>query len=378
MTNRTAYGSAAARWLALPAMLAAMACSSSSDDEEAKTKKIERVPTGGVFAPDSLEDTVDALVDELEQTEEQEFLISVVPKGLDAFFEPITIGANRAIAELGLTGLVEAPSSTEDAEEDERQQRKLLKGRLDDGYQGIGVAPFGDTVAETIDAFVDAGATVVTFDADLPETQRQLYIGTNNAEAGKTGGETLVSLITETEGTVIVLGHKGWPSGEERTMGAINVLEDAGYVVEYYEMGWAETEVATAEEEVPALIEAADPPLVGMMGVFNNSFRAAEQAQIAGFEAGDIPIVAFDFEPETLDLMDAGYIQATHAQRQYYQGYMVPYAIYAIHTLGLKKTKNILGDGMISNDEFDTGMDVVMADQLDDFNAFLDSLGIGG
>jgi ribose transport system substrate-binding protein len=361
------------------AAVAGTACGSSSSEDEAAKKQIDRVDIGNSpFNPDDLDAIVDDMVEELQQTEEQEFLISVVPKGLDQYFEPIVVGANRAIAELGLSGAVEAPSSTDDADLDEEQQRELLEGRLEDGYQGIGVAPFGETITDVINDFVDADVPVVTFDSDLPDSDRQLYMGTNNGEAGKTGGETLVELLTESEGSVVVLGHEGWPAGAERTHGAIDAIEDAGYETIFYELGWAEDEVALGAEEVPALMEDADPPVVGMIGVFSNAFRAAEYAEALDYEPGELQIVAFDFEPETLSYMEDGYIQATHAQRQYYMGYMLPYVVYSIHALGLKATKNLLDDRMIDSSSFDTGIDVVEADQLDDFNNFLDSLGIGG
>jgi len=69
-------------------------------------------------------------------------------------------------------------------------------------------------------------------------------------------------------------------------------------------------------------------------------------------------------------------IQATHVQRQYYMGYLVPYAIYSIKTLGMERTVELLGDRMISAAVFDTGVDVVAASDVDDYNNFLDDLGI--
>jgi ribose transport system substrate-binding protein len=76
--------------------------------------------------------------------------------------------------------------------------------------------------------------------------------------------------------------------------------------------------------------------------------------------------------------MESGYIQATHAQRQYYMGYLLPYAMYSIRVLGFEATTDILSDHMVGEGRFDTGIDVVMADQVDEFGDFLDSLGIGG
>ena len=89
-------------------------------------------------------------------------------------------------------------------------------------------------------------------------------------------------------------------------------------------------------------------------------------------------IVGFDFEPETLTYMQSGLIKATHAQRQYYMGYMVPYVLYSLKVLGPSRTLDILAPEMVDEQRFNAGIDVVRADQVDEYNSFLDSLGIGG
>jgi ribose transport system substrate-binding protein len=76
--------------------------------------------------------------------------------------------------------------------------------------------------------------------------------------------------------------------------------------------------------------------------------------------------------------MQQGFIQVTHAQRQYYMGYLSPYVLYGINVLGMKKTKEILEPHMADNVRFNLGLDVVKADKLDDYYSYLDSLGIGG
>jgi ribose transport system substrate-binding protein len=92
----------------------------------------------------------------------------------------------------------------------------------------------------------------------------------------------------------------------------------------------------------------------------------------------DVTIVGFDFEPETLTYMQSGLIKATHAQRQYYFGYMVPYVLYSMKTVGVDRTLEILSPSMVDESRFNAGIDVVRSDQVEDYNSFLDSLGIGG
>ena len=224
------------------------------------------------------------------------------------------------------------------------------------------------------------GVVVVTFDGDVPDSDRLLYVGTNNREAGYTAGQTLAALIPESEGTVYCLGTTSvdWVDGFARTSGAAEALEEAGYTAIMDDVGWGGEGVQDDIDMLVDAVENADPPLVGIIGMFSNSHRGAEAAVEAGLEPGDIKIVGFDFDATTLEFMDQGYMQATHAQRQYYMGYLLPYVLYSIDVLGLEPTKKLLVDHMVDGSRFDTGIDVVLAEDLDEFNSFLDSLGIGG
>jgi len=125
-------------------------------------------------------------------------------------------------------------------------------------------------------------------------------------------------------------------------------------------------------------LQTLDPPVVGMLSMFSPTYRCARAVEAAEMTGDDVTVVGFDFEPETLSYMQSGFIKATHAQRQYYFGYMVPYVLYSMKVLGASKTMDILGSQMVDESRFNAGIDVVKADQVDDYNAFLDSLGIGG
>ncbi len=353
----------------------------SDDGESTQNKKIDRVEVEeSPFKPTEVESTIEGLIDSLQKTEADTFKMSVVTKPFGGYWEPVKTGANRAMAELDLTGQVEAPTDEADPDETTLKQIAIVEKRHDEGYGGVGLAPMRDSLSDAIDALVDDGAPVVTFDSDAAGSKRQLYIGTNNAEAGKSAGATLANLIDASEGSVIVLGYddEDWPDGYARSMGAKETLEDAGFTVTVHRIGWTEDEVEHDMEVLPGLVADADPPTVGIVGMFSNAYRGAQIVEDLGYEPGEIKIAAFDFEPDTLSYMESGYIQATHVQRQYYMGYLVPYAIYSIRVLGLDATIDALADQMIDMERFDTGVDVVKADQVDDYNDFLDTLGIGG
>jgi ribose transport system substrate-binding protein len=359
--------------------LAALACGST--DEATPKKQITRVEIpDSAFKPVELESTIDTLVHEIGKTDPKPLQLGVVLKELTGYWEPVKVGANRAFGELGVSGVVLAP--TEDTEEAQRnRQVEILQERADSGYDGLGLAPLADILQPEIDRFADAGTPVVTIDSDLPGSKRTLYIGTINYEAGHTAGSTLSKMVGTGAGSVIILGHDDeptWPDGYNRTMGAKDVLEAAGYTVTVRKTNWATEGEAEDVDYMTDALETLDPPVVGMLSMFSPTFRCARAAEAAGLTGDDVTIVGFDFEPETLSYMQSGLIKATHVQRQYYFGYLVPYVLYSMKVLGAQRTLDILAPEMVDESRFNAGIDVVRADQVDEYNSFLDSLGIGG
>jgi len=359
--------------------LALSACGSS--DDAAPKKVVTRVETpDSEFKPVELEDTVNTLVSEISKTSSKDLQLGVMLKSLTGYWEPVKLGANRAIGELGVSGVVLAPADGTE-EEARNAQLQMLKDREAEGYAGLGLAPLADNVLDEIDLFQDAGTPVVTIDSDLPTSKRQLYIGTINYEAGHTAAETLTKMLPKDGGTVIVLGHlveADWPDGYNRTQGAKDVLEAAGYTVTIFKTNWDEDGETANIDEMTEALQNADPPAVGMLSMFSPTFRCAHAAENAGLTGDDISIVGFDFEPETLSYMQSGMIKATHAQRQYYFGYMAPYVLYSMNVLGVDKTMDILSPQLVDEKRFNAGIDVVRNDQVEEYNDYLDSLGIGG
>ena len=354
--------------------------SACSGGDEAGKKAVKRNATAqSEFQPSDLEKTVDTLVKKIGETAPVDLQIAVVLKQLNNYYLPIQTGASRAMSELNLAGQVVAPQSSAGTEAVD-EQNAIMNDQLASGYNALAVAPFEIGNLPPIDAAADTDVPVVTIDSDLATSKRDLYIGTMNSEAGKTAGSTLASLLAgQSSGTVILLGHddEGWPDGFDRTMGAKGVLEAAGFTVTVRKTDWSETGEAADIEFLTAAITDADPPVIGMMGMFSDAYRCAMAAEAVGKTGDDIAIAAFDFEPKTVEYMRSGFIKATHAQRQYYMGYMTPYVLYGFKALGKDATKAILAPQMVDGFRFNTGLDVIPAAKLDGYYSYLDGLGIG-
>ncbi|WP_437615705.1 substrate-binding domain-containing protein [Sorangium sp. So ce834] len=365
-------------WAAFGLMLAAAACGSSdARDEGTEGDTITRaeIPDNEFF-PVELESRIDSLVAELNKTSLEPMQMVVLLKNLSDFFEPISVGANRAIGELEAIGNVLGPTDQSDDDPTTTQdlQNQQIQQAVADGAKGIGVSPFGDVNKATINEAADAGIHVVTFDSDLVDSKRSLYVGSLGYSAGKTAASTLLGMLPEPPGTVLIQGITGkdWPDAFDRTQAAQDVFGKAGYTFTVTQAAFVGDENADVDQ-MKAVLQAADPPIVGMLGLFNISYRLVMAADAAGIE--DVPIVAFDYDPKTVDYMREGRIRATHTQRQYYQGYLVPYILYGIDTIGLDATKQILAPLVDDKGRVNIGIDVVLSEKIDAYNDFLNTIG---
>ncbi|WP_437752218.1 substrate-binding domain-containing protein [Sorangium sp. So ce1389] len=363
---------------ALGIVLMTAACGSDSAPEAGQeAAPIKRAPTiENEFTPVELEAMIDDLVAEINKGSIKPMQMSMLLKTLEAFFAPIAMGANRAMGELGVTGsVVGSAGPTNDQAAKMEYQNGQIEQAVMEGAEGIGISPFGDGNAAAIDEAIANGAFVVTLDSDVKVSKRSLYVGTINTPAGEKAAKTLLPMLPEGPGTVIIHGSTDptWLDGLQRTEGAQRALEEAGYKTVVRSVTWSREGEAADVEAMKTEIEAADPPAVGLLGLFDVAYWCSLAAEAAGRQ--DLPIVAFDFNPKTVDHMREGRIKATHVQRQYYEGYVVPYILYGIKSIGLEATKAILDPQLVDDARFNLGLDVVPGEKVDEYIEFLDSIG---
>lgn len=368
------------------ALLGSVSACGNDNPANAQKKTVTRdIIEDSPFKAPELEATINKLVAAIDDTAPAEVQLEINIKALTGYWEPVVVGANRAMGELKIDVAVEAPDTTSlgdnpSSDQVTQVQAQMMKDARGNGVVGFGVSAITDVLADEINAAVAAGLPVVTIDSDLATSNRDLYIGTMNAEAGKTAGNSLKALLPAAPGTVIILGYEleNWPDGYDRTMATKAALEAAGYATNVRRTLWTETGEAEDVQFMADTIATADPPVVGMIGMFSNAYRCAMAAEAAGKTGNDIAIAAFDFDAKTVDYMRSGLIKVTHAQRQYYMGYLTPYILYGMNVLGKDATKSLLSSQMVDGYRFNAGLDVVQADQLDQYYSFLNKLGISG
>ncbi|WP_437838293.1 sugar ABC transporter substrate-binding protein [Sorangium sp. So ce1153] len=366
-------------WAAAIGLMLMTAACGASDTEPARTATpIKRTPLAqNEFIPVEIEATIDKLVAEINKSPIQTMQMAVLLKSLNDFFAPVATGANRAMGELGVSGRVTgnvlgSTNTSGDQEQLMELQTEQIEETVAEGAEGIAVTPFGEGNAAALDKAIAKGIPVVTLDTDLAKSKRSIYVGILSTSAGATAGDTLLAKLPGGPGTVLIHGwaDPSWMDGVNRTQGAAGVFKKAGYDVIVHQSIYDDE--ARDVETMKGEIEAADPPVVGLIGMFSDSYRCVLAADAAG--APNLPIVTFDFAPQTADYMRQKRIIATHVQRQYYEGYLGPYIVYGIKSVGLDATKKILAPQLEDN-QFDLGVDVVPGDKVDAYIDFLDDIG---
>ncbi|WP_437570119.1 substrate-binding domain-containing protein [Sorangium sp. So ce542] len=364
---------------AIGLVLTTAACGASDTDAASAAAPIKRIPLPpNEFIPEKIEATIDELVAEINKSSVQSMQIAVLLKSLHDFFAPIATGANRAMGELGVSGratgnVLGSTDASPDQEQLTEFQTEQIRRALAEGVEGISITPFGEGNAAALAEATANGIPVVTLDTDLAASNRSIHVVIRSYSAGKAAGDTLLPMLPEGPGTVLIHGWADpvWLDGVHRTDGARDAFKKAGYDVIVHQSIYDDE--ARDVEAMRGEIEDADPPVVGLIGMFSDSYRCVLAADAAG--ATGLPIVAFDFAPQTADYMRQGRIRATHVQRQYYEGYLGPYIVYGIKSIGLDAVTEILAPQLVEGGLFDLGVGVVPSDKVDAYNDFLGEIG---
>ena len=117
---------------------------------------------------------------------------ALVPKSIGhPYWEGVRAGMNAAAKRRGVEAVFQGPP-----EASIEEQLKVIEGLIAEGYDGIGISPNDpDAVKEVIRRAMSKGIAVVTFDSDAPESERLLYIGTDNREGGRVGAKAMIKIL---------------------------------------------------------------------------------------------------------------------------------------------------------------------------------------
>jgi len=219
-----------------------------------------------------------------------------------------------------------------------------------------------DALKPSIDAAIDNGIPLVTFDADSPLSKRYSFLGTGNYFAGVIAGRYIGSLVPSGKAAVITNPEQN--NLQQRVQGFTDTLaaEFPGVVTgpEFIVNNQNTSELAASG--LAALLQA-DPDI---KGVFSSNAQAAIGAAAALREAGlsaDVQHIGFDFDEGTLDLIDNGELGATLAQGTWQMGFWGMLNVYMVRNSMIKSVSDWQAAGISPlPPNVDTGVVVINKD----------------
>jgi len=251
-----------------------------------------------------------------------EMRFALVPKSVGhPYWEGVREGMEAAAKRLHVKALFHGPP-----EASVEEQLKIIEDLMTQGYDGIGISPNDpNAVKEIIKRAMAKGIAIVTFDSDSPDSDRLLYIGTDNREAGRVAGRQMIRLLgakkkgeaTEELLVQIIGGQPGAWNLNERTEGFKQAVAGTNIALcdLVYNYENPDTSLQAAENAIHA-----HPKLRGFF--CSNAFGGPGAAlaikgaiQRGKLEPHQIRVVAFDTTDDILNYIEQGIIDCTLAQQ---------------------------------------------------------------
>ena len=169
-----------------------------------------------------------------------------------------------------------------------------------------------------IDKAVAQGIPVICVDADVPNSKRVLYIGTDNFKAGRESLRRMAALVPG-RGNIVVITIPGQRNLDDRVAGVADALKNFP-AVKLTKILDDQGDARRAFDQVSELIQKKEKVDGIICLEATGGSGAAEALQRLEMD-GKLPIVAFDNDPETLDWIEKGAITATITQKPYVMSY---------------------------------------------------------
>ena len=200
------------------------------------------------------------------------------------------------------------------------------KEELDAFQKAVAAHPAGILISVTspelltpaINAAVSEGIPVICIDADAPDSHRILFVGTDSFRAGQESGKRMADIL-KGQGQVVIITVPGQLNMDERVRGVnealkkypgikvIQTIDDKG-------------DPRNANDGISALL-AKKTKFDGVICLEASGGSGTAEAFHRTDMTGKIAIVSFDKDPETLDAVEKGWINATIVQKPYIMAY---------------------------------------------------------
>lgn len=232
------------------------------------------------------------------------------------YWQSAAEGFNNAAAQYQVTAKVVGPDGY-DAQAELTELNKAVAAKP----AGILISVADAAVLQPgIDAAVAAGVPVITVDSDDAASKRLYFIGTNNLVAGRMGGKRLAEKLPA-KANLIVFTLTGQPNTDDRLAGVKDALS-ARPDVHIVDVIDVKGDARTAFDKAQDLLGLTGPKKIDGFVCLDSASGKMVSDAIARAQDKNRVLVAWDVNPDTLNGIKAGTIDATIAQKPYTMGYV--------------------------------------------------------
>ena len=197
-------------------------------------------------------------------------------------------------------------------------QKRVLDDLNSTGVDGIAVSPVDPTNQTEYINELAKKTLVITQDSDAPKSDRAVYVGTNNVDAGKQAGKLIKEALPNGGKIVLFVGKSDAQNAKERADGIREALK--GSNVEILDTRTDDT------DQTRAKANAADtlvkyPDVAAMVGLWSYNGPAILNAVKEAGKVGKVQIICFDEDDATLAGVKEGAIFGTVVQQPFEFGY---------------------------------------------------------
>ncbi|NOT48248.1 MAG: sugar-binding protein [Acidobacteria bacterium] len=198
------------------------------------------------------------------------------------------------------------------------EQKRIIDDLISTGIQGIAISPVDPDNQTQLINDTAKKALVITQDSDAPNSDRSLYIGTDNVAAGRQAGELVKEALPNGGKIMVFVGKSDARNAAERYQGLKEALQ--GSKVEIIDIRTDDTDRARAKTNAAdTLVKYSD--VAALVGLWSYNGPAILNAVKDANKVGQVKIICFDEEDETLAGVKEGAIFATVVQQPFEFGY---------------------------------------------------------
>jgi ribose transport system substrate-binding protein len=280
--------------------------------------------------------------------------LGFVTNNASDFWKIAAAGVLKYEKEAGVQVDVKIPSSGTAAEQDQ-----IVENLSSQGYDAIALSPVAPNDQILLLNKIGEKTKLITFDSDAPKSNRLLYIGTNNFEAGKALGSEILKLLPNGGKAAVFVGTFAADNAQARLDGVEFAV--AGRSIEIVDRREDNTDRAKARSNVEDIINA-HPELNLVIGLWSYNGPAIAAAIEALGKKGKILAAVFDEEDGTLSGIANDTIQVSVVQKPFQIGYLSAKWMHDLASLG-ESAKSSLPPNKI----VDTGVEIIRKSNVADF-----------